>query len=217
MTVPESGWYFVDREGKKQGPKDSSSLLAIHANGGLDDSSLVWVQGFDEWKRFHVAFKHMLPPPIPKAEHERSQIGEATTLGIRSPAHVGDYKRQDETNKIEHNPENVTPSDKGKSFPPMFPTPIRGERDPETFIKAYAVAAHILSLAFAGTLLEMFSRASAPTLRGVAGWLAAGTGLIVIALLVGLLGLLNKNARFPTFVAISWAVFFLIVKGAWPQ
>lgn len=67
-----AAWYFADRHNRQQGPLDLPALQAAADQGELRPDSLVWREGFNEWRaassigaelplRFPAA-----PPPLPR-------------------------------------------------------------------------------------------------------------------------------------------------------
>lgn len=47
---PSEGWFYADAAGQHQGPIDLSVLLALRNAGSLSNETLVWREGFEEWR-----------------------------------------------------------------------------------------------------------------------------------------------------------------------
>jgi len=68
MVQPDKDWYYVGQDGNRQGPVDHAALHALYANGSIKLSSLVWVNGIENWQSFDTVFNNSvgsIPPPIP--------------------------------------------------------------------------------------------------------------------------------------------------------
>ena len=79
--------------------------------------------------------------------------------------------------------------------------------------KAIAIAVHVVALILAGTLIQLFSAAPAPSARGMAIWMSSGAGLAIAALAIGLLGLLAKQNRPLGFIVMPTIGMLFIVGG----
>lgn len=44
-------WFYLDREGKQQGPIDIGALRNLWMTNGMDSKTFVWSEGMDKWKR----------------------------------------------------------------------------------------------------------------------------------------------------------------------
>jgi hypothetical protein len=67
MAIPDSGWFYVDSSGARQGPTNRESLLSMHGSGQLSDASLVWAKGMQAWEAFASVIETDLPPPVPSS------------------------------------------------------------------------------------------------------------------------------------------------------
>ncbi len=68
-------WYYADLSRQRQGPVSAEQLASLHAQGLVNDESLVWRQGMPNWQALNSVAAELgiasrpvaLPPPPPSA------------------------------------------------------------------------------------------------------------------------------------------------------
>jgi hypothetical protein len=79
-------WFYA-KDGQQIGPVEFSEIERLHAEGALNDDSLVWQQGMPDWVKISTLLKSKAAPVLsPTAE-----TGQTTALSSGSPAALPDY------------------------------------------------------------------------------------------------------------------------------
>src|SRR5215472_9522797 len=85
-------WYYVD-QGKQAGPVDDAQLEQLRGSGQIQDETLIWQEGMENWKPYRdVKGGGGMPaasaPPAPAAEGLRLSTSPAATVTTAPPEAV---------------------------------------------------------------------------------------------------------------------------------
>ena len=69
-------WYFVDTDGHAQGPVSAAVVIGRFRSGGLDNNSLLWREGLDDWRPLS-ALRDELGLAAVEPPRSQSQAAEA--------------------------------------------------------------------------------------------------------------------------------------------
>ncbi|HEY0334325.1 MAG TPA: RDD family protein [Stenotrophomonas sp.] len=65
MSNIDSGWFYMDNRGARQGPHDRETLLAMRRSGAVTADTSVWADGMPDWQRYGNTFARSEPPALP--------------------------------------------------------------------------------------------------------------------------------------------------------
>ncbi|OUU13368.1 MAG: hypothetical protein CBC00_00210 [Verrucomicrobia bacterium TMED40] len=72
-------WYWMNHD-QREGPCSQQELMVLLKKGSLDESTMVWKEGFSEWKSLGNIDELLLPPPIPPTlvanENDNKGVGK---------------------------------------------------------------------------------------------------------------------------------------------